>query len=359
MHEKRFHSAKFLVVDDEFANVCLLEQMLQACDCHCVKTTTDPTQVYALYKSFQPDIILLDLMMPEMDGFEVMRQLKPLIPPEVYLPILVLTADIAPEVKSQALTAGAKDFLTKPFDVNELLLRIWNLLDTRFLHLQLQNQNGVLEQRVLERTSELEAAHSSILKYMKEVEASQFEILSRLARAAEFRDDDTGRHTQRVGLAAALLARQIGWSIEDIGMVQRAAPLHDVGKIGISDLILLKPGRLTQEEYVVMQTHAQVGASLLAGGRSELVQMAERIALTHHERWDGTGYPHGLKGEEIPIEGRILAVVDVFDALTHERPYKPAWRMEDALAEIRAQSGHQFDPTLVDAFLSLPHEVWV
>lgn len=359
MHEKRFQAAKFLIVDDEWANVRVLEQMLEEYQWGQVTSTTNPEEVLPLYTLHQPDIILLDLMMPGLDGFGVMEQLKTVIPATTYLPILVLTADITPEAKRQALTAGAKDFLTKPFDATELLLRIWNLLEARFLHLELKNQNLTLEEKVHERTVELEIANSNILKHVREVEESQVEVLDRLARAAEFRDDDTGQHTRRVALAAALLARKVGLPDTQISLIQRAAPLHDVGKIAISDLILLKPDKLTTEEFNIMKSHAQVGAALLAGGRSDLVQIAERIAHTHHERWDGSGYPRGLKGEEIPLEGRILAIADVFDALTHGRPYKKAWPIEEAVTEILNQSGRQFDPRLVQAFAALPHDILI
>ena len=200
----------------------------------------------------------------------------------------------------------------------------------------------VLEHRVNERTLELAD--------------SQIEILDRLAHAAEFRDDDTGQHTRRVGRMAALLAQSLGLPEEQVAVIQQAAPLHDVGKIAISDLILLKPGKLTDDEFATMKTHSALGAALLSNGRSEAVQMAERIAGSHHERWDGRGYPNQLSGEDIPLEGRILAVVDVFDALTHERPYKRAWPVAEAVAEIEGQSGKQFDPRVVEAFLKLNHE---
>ena len=199
----------------------------------------------------------------------------------------------------------------------------------------------LLEKRVEERTADLAD--------------SQIEILSRLAMAAEYRDDDTGQHTHRVARTAALLAEELGLPAEQVSFLYQAAPLHDVGKIAISDLILLKPGKLTDEEFVTMKTHASIGAAMLADGHSEVVQMAERIAGSHHERYDGRGYPNHLAGEEIPIEGRILAVADVFDALTHERPYKKAWLMEAAVEEIRSQSGKQFDPKVVEAFLQLNH----
>ncbi|RYZ89112.1 MAG: HD domain-containing protein, partial [Proteobacteria bacterium] len=188
---------------------------------------------------------------------------------------------------------------------------------------------------------------------------SQIEILQRLARAAEYRDDDTGQHTQRVACTVALLGKALGFSIEKIDMMQQAAPLHDVGKISVSDIILLKPGKLTDEEFKIMQNHAAVGAKLLSEGRSAVVKMAELIAGAHHERFDGNGYPNGLFGEQIPIEARILAVADVFDALTHERPYKKPWPIAEAVAEIKHQSGRQFDPRVVNAFLRLDHEALI
>lgn len=202
--------------------------------------------------------------------------------------------------------------------------------------------NQMLEQRVRERTAELGQ--------------SQMEILIRLARAAEFRDDDTGRHTQRVGITSALLARAIGLSDYQTDLIRQAAPLHDVGKIAIADLILLKPGKLTDAEFEVMKTHAAAGAALLAGGNSEVVQMAERIAGSHHERWDGKGYPRQLAGEQIPVEAAIVSVADVFDALTHERPYKNAWSVPEAVAEITRLAGDAFSPDVVRAFLTLPHD---
>jgi putative two-component system response regulator len=219
-----------------------------------------------------------------------------------------------------------------------VVLRIKNLLQTRSLHLQLQGQNQRLDQKVHERTAELEA--------------TQVEILERLALAGEYRDDDTGEHTKRVGQTCARIAEALGWSATDVELIRRAAPLHDVGKIAISDLILLKPGKLTTEEFETMKTHTTLGAKMLSGGRFPLLQLAEQIALTHHERWEGGGYI-GICGEEIPIAGRIVTVADVFDALTSERPYKKAWPLEEALAEIQRQSGHQFDPRVVDAFLKI------
>jgi putative two-component system response regulator len=333
---------KLLIVDDEEENVFLLERVLRHAGYAYLRSTTDPRQVLSMFLEYQPDLILLDLQMPHLDGHAVMKQLAARIRPGTYLPILVLTADLSPEAKQRALSLNAKDFLNKPFDITEMLLRIRNLLETRFLYLQVQSQNQFLEAKVVERTRELEEA--------------QIEILERLARAAEFRDDNTGQHTRRMGETSALIARALGKPGAWIEILCRAAPLHDLGKIGIRDRILLKPGRLTTEEFDVMKTHTVIGASVLTGSRSSPLQMAEVIALTHHERWDGTGYAR-LKGEAIPIEGRIVAVADVFDALTHARPYKPAWSTEEAVVEIKSQSGRQFDPQVVEAFLKVLPEV--
>jgi len=221
----------------------------------------------------------------------------------------------------------------------EVLLRIRNLLSAWFLHILPQQQNVMLEEKVRERTRELEA--------------SQLEVLERLAQAAEFRDDDTGKHTQRVGEMAARVASAMGLPKEQIEYIRQAAPLHDVGKIGISDTILLKPGKLTDEEFETIKEHAAIGARLLTNGHSKLVQLAEIIAHSHHERWDGRGYPQKLKEEEIPIEGRIVAIADVFDALTNERPYKKAWPVGEAQSEIEKQSGKQFDPRVAAALLEI------
>ena len=333
MHQR---NTRILIVDDQDANINLLERLLQQAGYKNLITTTDPRQALPLFLTQQPDIILLDLHMPHLDGFGVLEQLRPRLAERAYLPILVLSADITPEAKQRALSLGARDFVAKPFDHQEVLLRIKNLLETRALHSVLRNHNTLLEERVRERTQDFEEA--------------QFEILVRLALAAEFRDDDTGRHAQRVGLSSALIAKELGMPGEDVASIRRTAPLHDVGKIGISDTILLKPGKLTQEEFEIMKTHTTLGGRILSGSRFQVLQFAEDIALTHHERWDGGGYV-GLKGEAIPMVGRIVAVADVFDALTHTRPYKPAWPIDEALAEISDQAGRQFDPNVVAAFL--------
>jgi putative two-component system response regulator len=257
------------------------------------------------------------------------------------VPILVLTADATHDTKRRALRAGARDFLTKPIDQVELCIRVRNLLQVQHLQARLAEQNANLEAEVAERTSDLELA--------------RLEILERLAVAAEFRDDETQQHAWRIGRACALLGEQLGMPKHEAELLRRAALLHDIGKIGISDLILLKPGKLTDEEFALVKRHTTIGAQILADSTSPLLKLAREIALTHHERWDGGGYPDGRAGEEIPLAGRIVAVADVFDALTHERPYKQAWPLEDAVTEILAQAGRQFDPKVVDAFARLNH----
>ena len=328
---------RILIVDDQPPNVVLLERLLSQGGYTQIASTTDPREVTRLYREFEPDLILLDLNMPHLDGFAVMQELAPLIPPGQYMPILVLTADATADAKRRALSAGARDFLTKPLDHIEVLLRIRNLLETRLLHVQLANQNQILDERVRLRTRELEAA--------------RVEILERLAVAAEYRDDDTGKHTARVGFVSARIAAAMDRPASEVELIRRAAPLHDVGKIGVPDAILLKPGKLTPEEWAVMKKHSSIGAGILGGSTATVLQMAEEIAASHHERWEGSGYPRGLAGAQIPLASRIVAVADVLDATTHARPYKAAWPLEDALAEIQAQAGRHFDPDVVEVFL--------
>jgi putative two-component system response regulator len=332
---------EILVVDDEEANRRLLERLLAKAGYRRTVLSSRADDVFGACVAGQPQLILLDLHMPGVDGFEVLRRLRSLDRAVNRPPVIVLTADISPAAKRQALDLGANDFVSKPFDAAEVILRVRNLLYTRHLQLQLERRKKGLEQLVRERTADLEQA--------------RLEVLDRLALAAEYRDDDTQEHALRIGWRAEQLARELGVDDAIASEIGRAAPLHDVGKIGVPDAILLKSGPLTDAEYGEMKRHAEIGGEMLSGGRAALLQMAEEIARTHHERWDGTGYPRGLAGDEIPLAGRIVAVVDVFDALTHRRPYKEPWPVERAAEEIRQQSARQFDPRVVDAFNRLDH----
>jgi putative two-component system response regulator len=333
--------ARILLIDDEPANVELLRRVLERAGYTRLADTTDPLGATTLYEEFRPDLICLDLHMPSLDGFGVLEQLEPLIPRDSYLPILMLTGDSSSAAKQRALSLGAKDFVTKPFNSDEVLLRIHNLLVARFMHLELAGYNQHLERQVRDRTRALEE--------------SRLEVLERLARAGEFRDDETGHHTRRVGRTAGCLAQSLGLGRAEVELITRAAPLHDIGKIGIPDQILLKPGKLSPEEFEIMKRHSSIGAQILAGGRSTLIQMAAEIALHHHERWNGTGYPAGLNGDSIPLTARVVGLADVFDALTHARPYRAAWPLEDVLGAVYHQAGAHFDPWVVEAFTRLPH----
>jgi putative two-component system response regulator len=339
MDDTRFHGARILAADDEEANLRLLRRMLERAGYRHLTTTQDPAQLLPLFRQTQPDIVLLDLHMPGMDGMQVLDQLRPHLAAEGWLPVLMLSGDLTPEARQRALASGARDFLSKPFDPAEALLRIRNLLEMRFLHLHVREENRRLERKVAERTRELELA--------------QAEVLERLAQAAELRDDETGEHVRRVGDLAAGVARAMGLDETFTAMLRAAAALHDVGKIGIPDAILRKPGPLTADERVRMNEHAQIGARILAGGRSELMAMAERIAAAHHEKWDGSGYPRGLSSERIPLEARIVAVADFYDALTHDRPYRPAFHPHAAIAEVERGLGTHFDPEVGRTLLRL------
>jgi cyclic di-GMP phosphodiesterase len=334
--------ARIVVVDDRPDNVMVLEHLLGGWHYPNVFGTTASSQVMGLVERVDPDLVLLDLQMPAPDGYEIMRRLESRIRGSDRLPVLVLTADISTEAKRQALSLGARDFLTKPFDPDEVRMRVDNLLELRQAHLQLRDQNLTLEHRVFARTMELERART--------------ETLERLSLAAEFRDDDTKQHAARVGRTVALLGEKLGLADEDIMRLRCAAPLHDIGKIGIPDSILLKNGQLADSEYALMKTHTLIGAEIVSGSTSDVLETSAIIARSHHEHWDGGGYPHGISRGEIPLAGRLSAVADVFDALTHARPYKAAWPVDEAVGEMRRLRGKQFDPEVFDLFASLDHD---
>ena len=331
-----FDSECILIIDDEPANLKLLDRMLGSQGYRNLVLVEDPREALAHYRASHPDLILLDINMPHLDGYQVMAQLQALNDP-LLPPIVILTAQHGKDAMLRALAAGARDFITKPFDRNELLMRVRNLLDAQLAHRMLHDQKAVLEEMVRVRTEELHR--------------TRLQIVQRLGMAAEYRDEETGNHILRMSHSCALLARAIGWSEAECDLILNASPMHDIGKIGIPDAILLKPGKLEPHEWAIMKSHATIGGKLLEGDDSDLLRMAREIALTHHEKWDGSGYPTGLAGEAIPMAGRIAALADVFDALTSVRPYKKAWPIEDAVTFLKNNSGRHFDPALVEVFL--------
>lgn len=328
-----------LAVDDNVAQLQILKGILKQDGYSNIVTTESPYHAIQMFQDVKPDIVLLDLRMPGMDGFSVMEVIKRYQAKDEYLPMIMLTADARADIMEKALSNGANDFIAKPFNATEVKLRTANLLNLRFAHLQLKEQKAHLEEQVKARTQKLEQ--------------TQIEMLVRLAHAAEYRDDESGEHVWRLSHTSWMIAQELGLPAKRAELLLRAARLHDVGKIGIPDQILLKPGRLTNEEFDLVKKHTTIGAKLLSGGDSPLMRLAELIALTHHERWDGTGYPRGLNEEEIPLESRIIALADTFDALTHDRVHQKAVTVPDAVEEIKVNSGKQFDPEVVDAFVRL------
>jgi putative two-component system response regulator len=327
-------SAQRIAVLEDPESAALLQRILAAAGYQDVRTPSDPLELDRVLDLGDTDLVVLDLQLPGTDGFAVLERIV-----QTGVAVLVLTADDSTTTRRRALGLGARDFVSKPLDRVEVLLRVGNLLQTRRLQRALEDRNQDLQRWVRARTADLEDARR--------------ETLERLALAAEYRDDDTQQHTKRVGRTASLLAKQLGLSAETVEHLRYAAPLHDVGKIGIPDAVWLKPGRLTDHERKMLEQHTDVGARILSGSRSPILRLAEQIARTHHERWDGSGYPQGLAGDGIPLAGRITAVADVFDVLAHPRPHKKAWPLDRAVEEIVAQAGRQFDPEVVAAFRRL------
>jgi putative two-component system response regulator len=340
--------AKILVVDDEAPNRQLIEAMLEPLG-YTVYLAASGQEAIEKAPQVHPDLVLLDIMMPGMNGFEVARILKANSGPP-YLPIVMVTALTRVDDRVKALEAGADDFLIKPVDKTELRTRVQSLLKVKAYHDHMQDYQKKLEEDVAKKTGQLRHA-------FRQAKTASLETIHRLSRAAEYKDENTGAHVQRMSRYAAVIACRLGLSHNAVENILYAAPMHDVGKIGIPDYILLKPGKLDPDEWQLMQEHTLIGGEILGGSRSGFVQLGELIALTHHESWDGGGYPHGMAGNEIPMAGRITAIADVFDALTSKRPYKEAVPVDESMDIIRQGRGTLFDPQVVDVFFDAFREI--
>ena len=357
LSERDIKQSCILIVDDEPLKIEVVRRYLEIGGYQNLISTDHAGQALPLMGLNRPDVVLLDIHMPEINGLEILAAIRS-DESLCRTPVIILTGSSDPDTKLIALQAGATDLLPKPVHSEELLARLGNVLKVKAYQDRLYRHSEELEEAVRRRTAELEA--------------SRLDVIHCLARAAEFRDDDTGQHVIRVGRYARVIAERLGFSKRELDIIEPAAQLHDVGKIGIADSILLKPGKLTPEEFemmqkhcgfgkkiaqpvsdsdaVVLRNHTDIGARIMNTGSSPILEMARRIALTHHERWDGTGYPLGLAGDDIPLEGRITAVADVFDALSSKRPYKPAFPLQKCFAIMAEGRGTQFDPEILDAF---------
>jgi two-component system response regulator RpfG len=332
-----------MVVDDQSTGRAILEQVVRSLDERVsVEGFARPVDAVVWATRHVSDLVLVDYMMPDMDGIEFVKRLRAL-PGYEHVPMVMVTVHDDRKVRYAALDAGITDFLTKPIDARECLARCRNLLTLRRQQLVLEDRRRLLEHMVEDAT--------------REVREREKETLLRLARAGEFRDEDTGYHLIRMSRYSRLIANALGLDHDEGETIELAAPLHDIGKIGIPDHILLKPDALNEAEWQIMRRHPVIGHEILKGSASKYVRMGALIALGHHEKYDGSGYPNGLVGDHIPLCARIVAVADVYDALTSVRPYKPAWASDKAFEHIASQANHHFDPRLVDAFLSMKREV--
>jgi len=332
-----------LAVDDEPFNLDLIEAAFSEYENVSLSFSTNALEALSLLEQKDFDVVLLDISMPKMDGMEVLKKIKE---QEKFaqLPVLMVTANI--EKERAALALGASDFITKPYDIDLLCTRTLNYAKLHCYTKQMQSQNKILEEKVRQRTADLEAA----LQLSKETE---FEISTRLGRASESRDPETGGHIKRMSHYSQLLAKLAGLSDEEAELILYAAPLHDIGKIGIEDKVLLKPGPFNDDEFAIMKTHATIGAQMLEGAeRFPILNAGKIIALEHHEKWDGTGYPHGIQGENIHLYARIVTIADVFDALSSKRCYKEPMELNKIIEILKRDSGKHFDPRLIELFLN-------
>jgi len=337
-----------LIADDEVRNIELQKAYLEPYD-YKILTASNGEEAIKIVAGNNIDLILLDVMMPGKNGFTVTKHLKSHEKTSI-IPVILVTALSDKKDRVKGIEAGCDDFISKPVDSSELLARVRSLLKVKTYNDHMRNYEQELETEVSRRTKELNAALAMI-------EETALETIHRLAAAAECRDQYTGSHILRMSRYAEAIARKMGLDSGFVKALLYAALMHDIGKIGIPDKILMKSGKLNIKEWEIMKQHTVIGAKILNGSKQDYMKLAEEIALTHHEKWDGTGYPQGLKGEHIPISGRIVAVADVFDALISERPYKPSLSTRESFTIIRNEIGTHFDPGIVNAFIGIKQEI--
>jgi putative two-component system response regulator len=331
-----------LIVDDEPSICTVICDYLRLQGYNCASANAVDSALQILQTVEHVDCILSDIKMPGKTGLDLLREVKTYWPE---MAVILFTGNAEIQTAVSSMQDGAYDFILKPIQLKQVIHSITNALEKKRLKLELRNYQKNLEKLVEQRTNQIKDA-------MQMLEVSHLDTINRLCQAAEYRDDETGYHVLRISKYCEVLARAAGLTPEETWLLSKASPLHDIGKIGIPDSILLKPGRLTAEEFEVMKKHAEIGGAILKNANSRVLQVAETVAMTHHEKWDGSGYPNGLRGEVIPLMGRITAVADVFDALTMKRCYKPPFSLEQSVGIITEGRGRHFDPQLVDLFLS-------